>query len=98
MRLPGVRAAAFCWIPIAKCSESTRAPRLKREILCFNDELKRVNFPRRAVNDRWAEQGVLKVIFTKSELPPAGFAEQAPVFGCRGMASAVRLFDAAVRG
>ena len=28
-----------------------RAPRLKREILRFNDELKRKNFPRRAAND-----------------------------------------------
>ena len=41
----------FCWVCVAKCSEKSRAPRLKREIPRFNDELKRKNFPRRADKD-----------------------------------------------
>ncbi len=67
-----------------KMQRETPRARLKREILRFNDELKRKNFPRRAVKARLAEKyGGSRRFLSKSELPPAGLSEQTPVFGCR---------------
>ena len=82
---------------LARRDSSTRAPRFKREIPRFNDELKRKNFPRRAVNACGVQLGSGGAVFRSTPAEVARAQREIAAFR-RGVASAVRLFEAAVLG
>ena len=76
-------------------AERHRAPRLKREIYRFNDELKRKYFPRRADRDRGARfffgDGPVAGGAATKLRPPRGAAEGRAICD-RGFRAAVRFF------
>ncbi len=82
---------------LVRVLSGTRAPRFKREIPRFNDELKRKNFPRRAVNACGVQLGSGGAVFRSTPAEVARAQREIAAFR-RGVASAVRLFEAAVLG
>jgi hypothetical protein len=91
------RAGVFSAGKVIPSAEQYRAPRLKREIHRFNDELKRKNFPRRAAKDCF----LARMASTECrEAPPArrkgGPRGLSAVLACRDSSTARRALSSEI--